>query len=159
VDSSNIQDSAKPQPLSLVSAIGTTAGRCDAATQKQGKAELGACLTLVSPSGLTVDDRKEWLAVAMQTLSGIPADLLQRGCAEARKRCRFPSEIVPAIIDEIGESWERRKKWQREEAMRDANKNAPWLVSPDSVPIDYVDPEEVTKLRKQLERNLRAGTA
>ncbi len=46
----------------------------------------------------------------MQTLSGIPGDLLERGCAEARRRCRFPSEIVPTIMATVGEQWEWRKQ-------------------------------------------------
>ena len=97
-------------------ATGTTNLPCEQATRQQGKAELGGCLTLVSPSGLTADDRKEWIAVAMQTLSGIPADLLAEGCAEARRRCRFPSEIVPMILDTVGKRWE----WRKEAARRPA---------------------------------------
>lgn len=127
-----------------------TIDRCDRlapATLKQGKAELGACLTLVSPSGLTADDRKEWLAVAMQTLSGIPADLLAEGCAEARKRCRFPSEIVPMIVQEVETRW----KWRIEDARRRhvspaiAQLPAP---EPDNSPL--VDPAEVRKLVESL---------
>jgi hypothetical protein len=39
-----------------------------------------ACLTLVAPSGMTAEDRQAWVAVAKATLTGIPADLLARGC-------------------------------------------------------------------------------
>jgi hypothetical protein len=104
---------------SPASVTGTMIARCEArlvpATLKQGKAELGACLTLVSPSGLTADDRREWLAVAMQTLSGIPADLLSRGCEKARKACRFPSEIVPTIMGEVESEWRNRIRRLSEE--------------------------------------------
>ncbi len=118
-----------------------TTARCEPATVTQGKSELGACLTLVSPSGLTAEDRKEWLAVAMQTLSGIPADLLAQGCAEARKRCRFPSEIVPTIMATI----ERRWKWRIDDERR---ANAPRLVAPPEP--EYVDPAEVRALLGRL---------
>lgn len=108
----NIQDSARRQQLLPCSATGTTNARCDLtpATLRLGKAELGACLTLVSPSGLTADDRREWIAIAMKTLSGIPADLLEAGCAEARLRCRFPSEIVPTIVAAVETEWNWRIK-------------------------------------------------
>lgn len=115
-DSSNTQDLAKLPQQSQALVLGTTSGQCDRATVQQGKSELGGCLTLVSPSGLTADDRKEWIAVAMQTLSGIPADLLAEGCAEARRRCRFPSEIVPTIMEAIGKRWE----WRKDAARRPA---------------------------------------
>jgi hypothetical protein len=113
------------------------------ATMKQGKAELGACLTLVSPSGLSADDRKEWLAVAMQTLSGIPADLLEIGCYEARRRCRFPSEIVPTILEVVGRRWQ----WRKDDARLEyARLNPP---PPEPKP-EYVDPAEVRKLIRSI---------
>lgn len=123
--------------------------RCDLtpATLKQGKAELGACLILVGPSGLSADDRKEWLAVAMQTLSGIPADLLAEGCAEARKRCRFPSEIVPTILETVEQRW----KWRREDARLAARPKLS-LPPPEPTP-EYVDPKELTKLIKSIGRS------
>lgn len=124
--------------------------RLTPATLKQGKAELGACLTLVSPSGLTAEDRREWLAVAMQTLSGIPADLLEYGCAEARKRCRFPSEIVPTIMEVIGRRWQWRKDDAREELLR--------LNPPPAEPTpEYVRAEEVRKLIKSIQPTASGG--
>jgi hypothetical protein len=126
--------------------------RCEAqlapATLKQGKSELGACLTLVSPSGLNSDDRKEWLAVAMQTLSGIPADLLARGCAKVRRTCRFPSEIVPTILDEVGDTWRWRQRSLEEAEARAAAMNR--LPEPEP---EYVRAEEIQKLISELSRN------
>lgn len=120
-----------------------TTRQCElpAATRSQGVAQLGACLTLVSPSGLSADDRKEWLAIAMQTLSGIPADLLERGCEAARLKCRFPSEIVPTIMETIGKQWE----WRKQDAAR-ANLPPP---PPEPKP-EYVDPMEIKKLLRNL---------
>lgn len=139
---------ARPAQRSSVLATGTTIDPCKApATLKQGKAELGACLTLVSPSGLTAEDRAEWLAVAMRTLSGIPADLLAAGCAVARRKCRFPSEIVPTIMEEIETRW----KWRREDRGRISSSIAQLRTpQPDDEPLDLVDPAEVRKLVESL---------
>ena len=109
-------------------------------------AELGACLALVSPSGMPEDNRAEWLKVAQMTLRDLPADLLARGCAKARQTCRFPSEIVPCILDELEYAWPKRQ-----EAIRQAN--APRLCSsvPEPIPaIEYVDPADVRKLLKSI---------
>lgn len=113
-----------------------------AATRSQGVAELGACLTLVSPSGLTAEDRKEWLAIAMQTLSGIPADLLSRGCEAARLKCRFPSEIVPTIMETIGKQWEWRKQ--------DARHSGPDYQPQIEAPKECVDPKLIRDLIRSI---------
>ena len=139
--------SAKHQLPSLRLATSTTSAQCDPATLKQGKSELGACLTLVSPSGLTANDRTEWLAVAMQTLSGIPADLLARGCKQARETCRFPSEIVPAIMNEARDEWARRDRNARIEAAQYENRHAPRLEQQEP---EYVAAEEMRKLIRSL---------
>lgn len=112
---------------------------------KQGTAELLACLTLVSPSGMTADERGQWVSVARQALSGIPVDLLERGCAVARRKCRFPSEIVPAILAEVEGEWERRKRRQAEREAFERNRDAPRLPQPEIVAAD-----EVAKLIAQL---------
>ncbi len=144
---SNLPALAKQPQQSLVLATGTTKPRCDLtpATRQQGKAELGGCLTLVSPSGLTADDRTEWLAVAMQTLSGIPADLLAEGCAEARRKCRFPSEIVPMVLATIEARW----KWRIEDAARPPREHVA-LPSPPADTSPLVDPAEVAALIKSI---------
>lgn len=131
----DIRDLARLPQQSPGLATGTTITRCEArlapATLKQGKSELGACLTLVSPSGLTADDRKEWLAVAMQTLSGIPADLLARGCAKARRTCRFPSEIVPTIMAEVESEW----RWRQRRMSEEVNDSTPRIErQPEMIP-------------------------
>jgi hypothetical protein len=94
---------------------------------------------------MTAEDRTAWVAVARQTLSGIPGDLLSMGCAHARKTCRFASEIVPAIIALTEREWRRREQIRSEMAALDANRNAPRLAKP-----EYVDPAEVRKLLKSL---------
>ena len=84
---------------------------------------------LVAPSGMTESDRANWLSAARMTLSGIPADLLARGCKIARETCRFPSEIVPAIMTDAKPSWTRRKRALAEEL----EAITPRLASPDYV--------------------------
>lgn len=117
------------------------------APTKVAVAELSACLTLVAPSGMTGNDRSEWLKVAHMTLRDMPADLLSRGCEKARQTCRFPSEIVPAILHELEYAWPNRQ-----ERIRAANR--PRLCSPPPAPqtpaIEYVDPAEVRKLLKSI---------
>ncbi len=73
-------------------------------------AELAACLTLVAPSGMSADDRTEWIKVARATIGDVPASALQSACAAARKCCRFASEIVPVIIEEA----EQPTRWLRD---------------------------------------------
>jgi hypothetical protein len=121
-----------------------TTRQCDlpAATKSQGNSQLGACLTLVSPSGMTAEDRREWLAVAMQTLSGIPADLLERGCSAARLKCRFPSEIVPTIMETIGKQWE----WRKQDAAR-ATELVMDRIEP---PKECVDPKLIRDLIRSI---------
>ena len=63
-------------------------------------AALSACLALVRPVGMTEDETLDWLEAAADTLAYIPAELVQRGAALARRRCTHHSQIVPAIIDE-----------------------------------------------------------
>lgn len=89
---------------------------------KLGTAELSACLLLVAPTGMREAERKSWLAVARKTLSGMPADLLQQGCAAARRQADHPSKIVPCIFREVGYRWEDRKRWaaRREQEEREA---------------------------------------
>ena len=116
------------------------------ASAQSGTAELMACLTLVAPSGMTAEDRNAWVQVARATLSGMPADLLAMGCKEARRKCRFASEIVPTIVEATQSLWSHRKKqlaWEREAY---ANRHAPRLESKP----EYVAAEEVRKLIKGI---------
>ena len=119
--------------------------RLKPATAKEGNAELLACLTLVAPSGMTAEDRAAWIAVARQTLSGIPADLLTLGCKRARETCRFASEIVPTIIETVGKTWDARLRADAERRQRELDRNA--LPQPDP---QYVSAAEVRKLIKSI---------
>jgi hypothetical protein len=110
--------------------------RLEPATGQAGASDLLSCLMLVAPSGMAESDRANWLSAARMTLSGIPADLLARGCKIARETCRFPSEIVPSIMTDAKPSWERRKRALAEELALQANRDAPRLAKPDYVTAD-----------------------
>ena len=103
------------------------------ATMKEASDQLLACLTLVAPGGMTGEERAAWVLIARETLTGIPSDLIVRGCAAAKLTCRFASEIVPCIHGLIGKEWERRKRFQAEDRARSANRDAPRLASPEHV--------------------------
>ncbi len=111
-----------------------------------------ACLTLVASPGMTAEDRNAWVQVARATLTGIPGDLLAVGCKVARQKCRFASEIVPTIMEAVGALWEQRKRTLAMERAAYENRHAPRLESNP----EYVSADEMAKLRKQLERGLRA---
>jgi hypothetical protein len=69
------------------------------ASPEEFRNELTACLALVAPVGMTEESRREWLAVAWDTLGHLPADILASGCRSARESCDHPSKIVPAVIE------------------------------------------------------------
>lgn len=71
---------------------------------------LTACLVLVAPTGMTKEDRNEWLRVAWGTLKLVPADMLARGCDVARRTCDHPSKIVACIMREIETSLAQRRR-------------------------------------------------
>jgi hypothetical protein len=134
------------KPLTPCSTQATSLFDLTPATAKAGTGELMACLTLVAPSGMTAEDRNAWVQVARATLSGIPADLLARGCAKARRTCKFASEIVPTILEEVEETW----RWRKRRVAEDAAQKAPRLPEP-----EYVSAEEMGKLAKMLASGMK----
>jgi hypothetical protein len=71
--------------------------------------ELTACLALVAPVGMTEESRREWLAVAWDTLKDIDPGDLAKCARQARQTCDHPAKIVPAIIKARSElrPWEK----------------------------------------------------
>ena len=59
--------------------------------------ELSRCLTLCAPSGWSVEDRAEWLSIAMADIGEYPAEVFTEACKQARRTCDHPAKIVPAI--------------------------------------------------------------
>lgn len=107
------------------------------APTEQFKVELTSCLALVAPAGMTEENRRDWLAVAWQTLKHLPSDLLSIGCAEARKSCDHPAKIVPTILA----TTERQMRWRRD-AVRDTEQ--PRLPRP-----AYCTPAEAAQILKE----------
>ncbi|UAK23654.1 hypothetical protein [Sphingomonas nostoxanthinifaciens] len=111
-------------------------------------------LTLVAPAGMSQDDATAWLATAAETLRGIPADLLERGCMAARRKVDHPSKIIAAIFAEIGGAWERRKADLGRLATLEriaADRPEPPAGDP------FIRPEEATAIIDEF--NLRADRA
>jgi hypothetical protein len=76
----------------------------DVEARKVFRNELTACLALVVPSGMTGAAKRDWLAVAWETLKHIPPDILKNGARKARETCDHPAKIVPAIIAATADS-------------------------------------------------------
>ena len=64
--------------------------------------EMGAQIilgnTFPAPTGMSQDDRTEWLMVAAPELADLPSMLFDDACAHARKTCDHPAKIIPAIL-------------------------------------------------------------
>lgn len=112
------------------------------ATREEFAVELTACLALVVPVGMTEEARREWLAVAWQTLNHLPSDLLSAGCLEARKTADHPSKIVPAIIAYAEPRLRDRKRIDREYG---PVTDAPRLAAP-----NYVTAAEAAEILKEF---------
>lgn len=110
---------------------------------------IGAVFSLVVPTGMTEGERRQWWVAAKAALSGIPHDLLQDGCAYAFRAADHPSKIVKAILDEVGERWESRKRHAREvQANLDRLNNPP---EPEPLAItDQVDPALFNEWREAM---------
>lgn len=67
-------------------------------------------LALVAPVGMTGDEQRTWLRAAYLALDGIPIALLERGAKAAMTTATHHSQIVPAILKEIREQWDWRRK-------------------------------------------------
>lgn len=115
------------------------------ADRDQFRTELTACLALAAPAGFDESARSEWLRAAWATLTGIPADLLTRGCKAARARCDHPSKIVPTIMLEVEAAWDaRRGAWGKkpEDAPKPESKRDP---EP-----EYVTPEQMEAIKAEF---------
>jgi hypothetical protein len=91
--------------------------------------ELTACLTLAAPVGMNEEARRDWFAVAWDTLKDIPPDDLARAARMARQTCDHPSKIVPAIV---AEAESQMRRWRSiDEAV--GRPTQPQLESPDTI--------------------------
>lgn len=124
---------------SLEADISTLQAKLAPRSMQEIMAALSRCLTLTAPSGMSQEDRLEWLTVAAMELTGVPSSIFDDACAEARRTCDHPSKIVPAILSYkpahwLTESFLRQRL--HETVNRLANINAPRLERAEE------DPEE-----------------
>lgn len=119
-------------------------------------AALARCLTLTAPTGMSQEDRLEWLKVAAPELADLPSMIFDDACAHARRTCDHPAKIIPAILKfeppHYASATFARKRLADAKA-RLANINAPRLRQQDN-------PEERQELAAsmgELLKELRAG--
>jgi hypothetical protein len=83
---------------------------------------------------MSADDRAEWLKVARMALGEVLEGPLHFACSEARKTCRFASEIVPMVVE---------KAEEREHYLRDRISVVQWhLNNPPRPQLPKPEPEE-----------------
>ncbi|SKB32666.1 hypothetical protein [Sphingopyxis flava] len=129
------------------------------ATNDDFFAHLGPLLTLIAPTGMTEQDRTEWLRVAADTLSGVPVDLLASSCREARFEVDHPAKVLRFIGSRIKEEWDaRRAHLARLERLANDAQRAPATAAralEDNSPLD-MPPEEIRALSPAL-RSMAIG--
>lgn len=119
--------------------------------------QLGRCLTLCAPSGMSEDERTLWLAAAWAEVADIPEAAFLDATAKARKTVEHPAKLVPAIIRESQDYADLlRKRLAREEAQW-ANRNAPRLVNQKTPEPWEQDREEVAGMMAKLTRSLKVN--
>jgi hypothetical protein len=129
----------------LPSALGLAADYRDLkpASDDQFIATLLPCLQLVAPVGMDEDSQDTWFEAARVALDAMPIGLLQRGAAAAMLKADHPAKIVPAIMAEVGDAWERRKRLARPSTQA----AAPALPAPGQ---EYATPDELDAICKQF---------
>jgi hypothetical protein len=101
---------------------------------------------------MTGDERRTWLSVARETLKGIPEDLLRRGCEAARLKADHPAKIIPAIIREVGQHWETRKRIEREDRQRELERQT-------ALPPPKFEPFDTKAIIREVAEELNAKRA
>lgn len=102
------------------------------ATTDDFREQLTSCLILCAPTGMTKDDRQEWLRTAWATLSDLPSDLLREGCAEARKHADHPAKIVPIIMRTVGDAMRMRRQMETSDHVPRERHIEPQYVTPEA---------------------------
>lgn len=102
--------------------------------------ELTACLALTAPAGMTEESRREWLAVAWDTLKHIQPDDLARCARKARETCDHPAKIVPTII----KAAEELRPWEKY-ITGEPETQPERLIEP-----EYVTPDEAAEILREF---------
>lgn len=87
----------KPKPLPA-SRSSVAHPRLATAAQEELVGQVAACLTLCAPAAMSIEDRSEWVAVAVGEIAHYPREVLIDACRHARRNCRHPAQIIPAIV-------------------------------------------------------------
>lgn len=140
------------EPSSLLAARHAAA----AMDREEAMEELGRCLTLCAPSGMSEDERTLWLAAAWAEVAGIPETAFLDATAKARKTVDHPAKLVPTIIRESQEYADLLRQRLRREEAQWANRSAPRLEGQKTPEPWEQDREEVAGMMASLTRKLRA---
>lgn len=138
LEGTNPQTALAAQPERLP----TSLERLQPASPETFRDELTACLVLVAAVGMTEEAKREWLAVAWQTLSDLPPDILAAGCQKARETCDHPAKVVPAILAETGDWMTLRRTAVRSEGLS--------LPPPRQPAEQYCTPAEAKAILKEF---------
>lgn len=88
----------KPLRASLEAEIAELEAKLAPRSLEEIMAALSRCLTLTAPTGMTAEDRTEWLTIAAPELADLPSMIFDDACAHARRTCDHPAKIIPAIL-------------------------------------------------------------
>lgn len=102
---------------------------------------------------MSPEDQRVWLNAAYRALDGIPIKLLKRGAATAMAKADHPSKIVPAIMAEVREDWDWRK---RHAAPHRPTPSAPML---ERHPVSPEERKEVGAMMRGLIQRLESTAA
>jgi hypothetical protein len=113
---------------------------------------LAECLTLCAPSGMTGDDRREWLKVAFKKIRDIPADLLAEATDAAQGACDHPSKIVRFIVQFTDDRWADRRR-MRSRLLEGAEAQ----IEDDAAGTWIPQPGELEQIKREAAERLKAG--
>lgn len=120
---------------------------------------LSRCLTLTAPTGMTAEDRTEWLTIAAPELADLPSMLFDDACAHARRTCDHPAKIIPAILKfEPAHYWlapAHARRLLSDAKAKLANIDAPRLERSEAMETN--ERREVAASMGELLKELRAG--
>jgi hypothetical protein len=142
----SVTKSPETPPAELARTLALAEDRVRPATAMEFAALLAPCLALCAPSGMTSDDRAEWLKAARMSIGDFPADVLEAACRSARLTCDHPAKIVPHIAKQASDEMEERRRQlriaqSRAERRRDEAQN---------VADDTIDPAHCQEMARRV---------
>lgn len=125
------------------------------ATPEMAALELSRCLTLCAPSGMTQDDRAEWISIAMLEVEELPSGALREACKVARTTCKHPSELIPTIVSTATAVAENLQKDHRWAVQAYRNLTAPKITDATNEEIGEEEKDEVRRLMAELSADMQ----